>query len=156
MLSHPTSMVLWVTSNSWRPVTDGRATTQTDAQCRFTNIFQGYIRVRNLSNNVYFMFRNKKLKLFFSVLLMRKSSLQVEETRTLLHLRVFSNPLRASLAVFEYTANTASWYSVEERRCCNTTDVSLPATTVWGGGYVGSGTFLKNVQLKKCTKITEM
>lgn len=51
-----------------------------------------------------------------------------------INLRVVSDPLRASLASFAYTANTASWYSVRELRCCNTTEVSLPSTTAWGAG----------------------
>lgn len=49
-----------------------------------------------------------------------------------INLRVVSDPLRASLASFAYTANTASWYLVKELRCCNTTEVSLPSTTAWG------------------------
>ena len=51
-----------------------------------------------------------------------------------INLRVVSDPLRASLASFAYTANTASWYSVSELRCCNTTEVSLPSTTAWSPG----------------------
>lgn len=54
-----------------------------------------------------------------------------------INLRVVSDPLRASLASFAYTANTASWYSVRELRCCNTTEVSPPSTTAWGAeGWV--------------------
>jgi len=54
-----------------------------------------------------------------------------------INLRVVSDPLRASLASFAYTANTASWYSVRELRCCNTTEVSLLSTTAWSaGGWV--------------------
>lgn len=51
-----------------------------------------------------------------------------------INLRVVSDPLRASLASFAYTANTASWYSVRELRCSNTTEVSLPSTTAWSPG----------------------
>lgn len=53
------------------------------------------------------------------------------------NLRVVTDPLRASLASFAYTANTASWYSVRELRCCNTNEVSLPSTTAWGAGVWG-------------------
>lgn len=55
-------------------------------------------------------------------------------TRVRVNLQVVSDPLRASLASFAYTANTASWYSVRDLRCCKTTEVSLPTTTAWGGG----------------------
>lgn len=56
-----------------------------------------------------------------------------------INLRVVSDPLRAALALFAYTANTASWYSVRELRCCNTTEDSLPTTTACrgAGGSVG-------------------
>ena len=58
-----------------------------------------------------------------------------------INLRVVSDPLRASLPSFAYTANTASWYSVRELRCCNTTEVSLPSTTACGGVQEGESRF---------------
>ena len=51
-----------------------------------------------------------------------------------INLQVVSDPLRASLASFAYTAKIASWYSVRMLRCCNTTEVSLPSTTALGAG----------------------
>lgn len=48
--------------------------------------------------------------------------------------QVVSDPLRASLASLAYTANTATWYSVRELRCCNTTESSVPSSTTCGGG----------------------